>query len=66
MSGTAVVAPPAPRIERPPVSPTGPDLRIVAGEVVRDLIRRDPALWAAVQNDPALRRQFGFDDEPGA
>lgn len=42
-----------------------PDLREVAGEVVRDLIRRDPALWARVRADASLRRDFGFDDEPG-
>ncbi len=40
-----------------------PDLRAVAGEVIRDLIRRDPVLWERVRLDPALRRQFGFDAE---
>ena len=45
--------------------PGGPDLQEVAGEVVRDLIRRDPALWERVQADPALRRSFGFDDDDG-
>ena len=39
------------------------DLRAVAGDVVRDLIRRDPVLWSRVQADPALRRQFGFEDQ---
>ncbi len=43
--------------------PEGVDLHAVAGELIRDLIRRDPALWARVQGDPALRRTFGFEDE---
>jgi hypothetical protein len=45
----------------PPAPPAGIDLHAVAGDVVRDLIRRDPALWARVEKDPELRRQFGFD-----
>lgn len=38
------------------------DLRVAAGDVVREMIRRDPALWERVQRDPELRRQFGFDE----
>jgi hypothetical protein len=40
------------------------DLRAAAGDVVREMIRRDPVLWERVQHDPELRRQFGFDDPP--
>jgi hypothetical protein len=40
------------------------DLRVAATDVVREMIRRDPALWERVQHDPELRRQFGFDDAP--
>lgn len=43
--------------------PEGVDLHAVAGELIRDLIRRDPALWARVQGDASLRRAFGFEDE---
>ncbi|MFN8557398.1 MAG: hypothetical protein U0531_08620 [Dehalococcoidia bacterium] len=46
-----------------PQSHHEPDLRAVAGDLVRDLIRRDPELWARVQADPELRRSFGFDDD---
>lgn len=46
-----------------PPAVDAPTLHAVAGELVRDLIRRDPALWAALQADPAMRREFGFDDE---
>lgn len=45
--------------------PGPPDLWALAGEVVRDLIRRDPALWACVQADDALWREFGFEGEAG-
>lgn len=40
----------------------GVELHALAGDVVRELIRRDPALWALVQQDPELRRQFGFEE----
>ena len=44
-----------------------PDLRAAVDELVRDLIRRDPELWAALQADPELRRQFQFAvEEPAA
>jgi hypothetical protein len=46
-----------------PPLPEGVDLHAVAGELIRDLIRRDPALWARVQGDLTLRRAFGFEDE---
>jgi hypothetical protein len=51
--------------ESPPAPPPGegvPDLRAITGGLVRDLIRNDPELWARVQADSELRRQFGFDD----
>jgi hypothetical protein len=41
----------------------GRDFRAVAGDVIREIIRRDPALWAQVQGDAALRREFGFADD---
>jgi hypothetical protein len=33
--------------------------------VLRDIIRRDPALWSRVQQDRALWQAFGFDTEAG-
>ena len=48
-----------------PLAPNRPDLRAVAGEMIRDLIRRDPALWVRVQADAGLMREFGFVDEQG-
>ena len=36
------------------------------GEAIRDIIRRDPELWARVQADPALWQMFGFADQPPA
>ena len=59
-------APPRPSSYlQPPAEPLGQnaDLHAVAGEVVRDMIRRDPELWAAVQRDPEMRRAFGFDEQ---
>lgn len=55
LPGRTLTPPPA----DPPI-----DLRALTGELVRDLIRRDPALWACLQDDPDLRREFGFDGDP--
>jgi hypothetical protein len=58
-----------PSMTAAPAGATGPaagaalDLRAVAGEVVRALIRGDPALWARVQADARLWHEFGFDGE---
>lgn len=58
------LAPPLPPTTAAFETPPGaPDLRTVAGVVVRDLIRRDPALWARVRADASLWRQFGFDED---
>ena len=61
MSATAHALP-SPSATAAPSTHSTLDLCMVAGELVRDLIRRDPVLWSRVQADPALRRQFGFDD----
>lgn len=45
---------------------TTPNLQALAGDVVREMIRRDPELWARVRKDAALWRQFGFDEPPAA
>jgi hypothetical protein len=61
------MTPPVSTLLRPPqdkMSQPGKDLRAATGDVVREMIRRDPVLWERVQRDPELRRQFGFDDSP--
>jgi hypothetical protein len=60
-SAAQTLLPPDPAPSAP--SAGGPDLRAVAGDLIRDIIRRDPALWARVRVDQTLRREFGFDDD---
>ncbi len=43
--------------------PSSQELRAAVGEAIRDIIRRDPELWARVQADPALWQTFGFADQ---
>lgn len=63
MTPPALLTPHVP--EHPRMTPRpAVDLRVAATDVVREMIRRDPALWERVQHDPELRRQFGFDDAP--
>ena len=66
---SVVTSPPQPPLDQPtdrPADAEQPDLRAVVDDLVRDLIRRDPALWAAVQADPALLRQFSFAVDDGS
>ncbi len=44
--------------------PSPQEVRTAVGEAIRDIIRRDPTLWARVQADPALWQMFGFADQP--
>ena len=65
MTPPALILPPPTTVDTPDVKARPRvDLRAATGDVVREMIRRDPALWERVQRDPDLRRQFGFEEPP--